>query len=581
MVVAVLAAGSPAAAQTGNADPIMPLGEVERDMKCTGYSVFRETAIASFDVQVIDIVGGGQDGARILVRLSGEAVDGTGVGPGFSGSPFYCPGSDGRMKNAGAISETIGEFGGKTVLATPTESIVSNPPDAPGPKQPTPPTARSASRTGTGPNQEVRRRFPGARRMATPLTIGGLDQRIFGLVRQIAARQGRTVLQAPQVPARQSQAAPGNPLRPGSAVSIGLSSGAVSIGAVGTVAYTDAEKVWSFGHPFDGVGPRALILQDAYVAAIISNPNAGGEAGSTYKLAGALSDLGSVGNDAFSAVVGRVGGPPPITPVRIFTRDLDTGADQSTEVKVADETDAGTPIGVSPLSIVGPLAITQAGTETMRSAPTRVAGTMCVQITLRERPKPIRVCNRYVSDGTSPAPGGLGNLVALRAGSDVAEMLALLDAYRPSNLHVTELAARLTLERGQRQAFMRKIRLPRRVRPGQVVPVKLDVQVVRGPKRTLTFKARIPRSTGRGLRSLTFRGEDPDLADDFGGLTITLGGEDEEEDTTGPRTLKELVREIRKVERYDGIRIGKSGLRFYKHPELRIGGRASTDVDVR
>ena len=67
------------------------------------------------------------DGPRILIRVSGEAVDRTGVGPGFSGSPVYSQAG----RNAGAISEAIGEYNGKTVLATPIEEILSNPPDAP------------------------------------------------------------------------------------------------------------------------------------------------------------------------------------------------------------------------------------------------------------------------------------------------------------------------------------------------------------------------------------------------------------------------------------------------------------------
>src|SRR3712207_830327 len=113
MIVVGLVAGSlagavPAGAQTGSGDPIMPLDEVQPGMRCTGYSVVQGTGIASFDVEILEVIGGGQDGARLLVRASGPAVDQTGIGSGFSGSPIYCPGNDGRQKNAGAISETIG-----------------------------------------------------------------------------------------------------------------------------------------------------------------------------------------------------------------------------------------------------------------------------------------------------------------------------------------------------------------------------------------------------------------------------------------------------------------------------------------
>ena len=114
-------------------DPIMPLGEVHSGMQCTGYSVVRGTDIASFRVEVLDVIDAdpAETGPRILVQASGPAVDSTGIGPGFSGSPIYCPDNQGTQRNIGAISESIGEYGGKVVLATPIESILANPVDAP------------------------------------------------------------------------------------------------------------------------------------------------------------------------------------------------------------------------------------------------------------------------------------------------------------------------------------------------------------------------------------------------------------------------------------------------------------------
>src|SRR3712207_4032288 len=74
-------------------DPIMPLGEVRSGMQCTAYSVVRGTDVAPFAIEVIDVVDDRASGTgpRILVRASGPAVDETGLGPGFSGSPIYCP----------------------------------------------------------------------------------------------------------------------------------------------------------------------------------------------------------------------------------------------------------------------------------------------------------------------------------------------------------------------------------------------------------------------------------------------------------------------------------------------------------
>src|SRR3954452_19267928 len=121
---AILAGIAPGTAQAG--DPVMPLSQLHAGMRCTGYSVIRGTEISSFDVEIIDVVSGdasAKDGPRLLVRVSGPGGDQTGVGPGFSGSPIYCRDSAGIARNAGAISESIGDYGGRTVLATPIEEM--------------------------------------------------------------------------------------------------------------------------------------------------------------------------------------------------------------------------------------------------------------------------------------------------------------------------------------------------------------------------------------------------------------------------------------------------------------------------
>ena len=110
------------------ADPIMPLSEVRPGMRCTGLSVIKGTTISSFDVEILDVIApeAGLSGPRILIRVSGPAVDETGIGPGFSGSPVIC---DGR--NAGAISEGLGEYGNHVALATPIEGMLERPPAPP------------------------------------------------------------------------------------------------------------------------------------------------------------------------------------------------------------------------------------------------------------------------------------------------------------------------------------------------------------------------------------------------------------------------------------------------------------------
>ncbi len=572
---ALLMGVAPGVAEAG--DPIMPLSELRPGMRCTGYSVIRGTEISSFDVEIVDVVSGdasANDGPRILLRVSGPAVDATGVGPGFSGSPVYCRDGAGVARNAGAISESIGSYGGKTVLATPIEEILANPAEAPR-ARPIAPRGARASRIG--------RVLP----LADPLTVSGLSRGLARRLTEAGAKARRPVLAAPAMPLAPF---PAEPPRPGSSLSVGYSSGDLAVGAVGTVAYVDADRVWGFGHPFENSGLRSLLLQDAYVYTVISNPNVGDDTGSTYKLAAAGHTLGTISNDASAAVVGRSGRPPVTVPVRIFTEDEDTGEKATLGARVADETDVGTPTGGSALTFVAPLALAQGASAILRSAPGQLSGTVCVRIALRERKRPLRFCNRYASAIAPSDPEAGENIVAAGAASDALSALTELDDFKLRRLHVTEFAARVKLRRGLRQAFIRSVTMPRRVRRGQRVRVTLHLRVVRGPRITRSFRLRVPHALRPGRRHLAFTGRDVDDPDSdlFGALveTITFGGDDGEDDGAGDPgagSLDALAARVRDIARYDGVtlRAGDRRVRAYRDADLRISGRGAATVRVR
>src|ERR1700754_4280314 len=113
-------------------DPTMPLAQVQAGMRCTGYSVIQGTEISAFDVQVLDVAGGEAAGiGNILVQVSGPAVDATGIGPGFSGSPIYCLDGAGVARNIGAISQSVNEYGGHVAPAAPIGALLRTPVDGP------------------------------------------------------------------------------------------------------------------------------------------------------------------------------------------------------------------------------------------------------------------------------------------------------------------------------------------------------------------------------------------------------------------------------------------------------------------
>src|SRR4051812_15129952 len=127
LILLVLAAVPGRAAAAGA--PTMPLADVRPGMHCTASSVVRGTAVSSFDADVVDVVAPQVtgEGPRILVQVSGDAIEPGGVGPGFSGSPIVCPGADGVGREIGAISESVGDTNNQLVLATPIEAILGEP----------------------------------------------------------------------------------------------------------------------------------------------------------------------------------------------------------------------------------------------------------------------------------------------------------------------------------------------------------------------------------------------------------------------------------------------------------------------
>jgi len=549
-------------------DPVMPLGEVRSGMQCTGYSVVRGTDVASFAVEVIDVVDDRASGSgpRILVKTSGPAVDETGMGPGFSGSPIYCADAQGVPRSIGAVSESVGEYGGKVVLATPIEAILGNPVDAPHAK-------------------DARSTLARARPLAAPLTVTGLNTRLGAALQRAAARRGRLVLAAPAGPLGSF---PVQQLRAGSAFAVGYASGDIGASAIGTVAYTDADRVWGFGHRLDGVGARSLLLQDAYVFRVINNPIALGEFAGTYKYAAAGHDVGTLTNDALAAVVGRVGGLPETIPVRVSAIDLDAGAKRTVATDVADESGVDQPSGGSMLTFLAPLAVTQAAGTVLGGSPARLTGRACFAIGFREARRPARFCNRYVTD--APDPLGAGNVVAGAASTDLLEALALVESFKAAEVHVTGVDVDVQIARGQRQAFLLGVRLPRRARAGEKVAATLRLRHVRGRAERRRVKLRLPSDLRPGKRRVVFTGADVDAAGgdlfelfeiDFG-----FGGSGGK---LGPPSVRSLLEQIRGLARYDGISARRPssdpedfdpGEPSYRDPRLRISGRAKASIKI-
>jgi len=525
----------------------MKLADVRAGMECSALSVVHGTAPAEFRVTVLDVLSGEPEaiGARILFRASGPAVDATGIGPGFSGSPIYCPDATGAKRVAGAISEGIGQYGNKVALATPIEEMLGVTSRAP--------QARKASAL-----------LSSARPLASPLTVSGLSASVRRALSAAARRSNTPLLAAPAAPALPY--APYSPT-PGTSIAAGISTGDIALAAIGTVTYRDGDKLWAFGHPLEAAGRRSLPLLDAYVFSVIDNP-LGIEDMTTYKLATAGRPVGTLTNDGLSAIAGRIGPLPSTIPLTVSARDLTSGRTRTLRVRVADERDLDLGTG---LDEVGSIAASEAMATVLGAAPPRFSTSMCLRVSVAQRRKPLRFCQRYFE--------GFGPL------DDLSAAFSLLDGYKFGPLGIRSISVRMRLRPVVREAFILAAKAPLRVRRGQRVRVQVLLQRSRAGRTQIAFPYRVPRDAKPGLRLLTIRGQSG--GDDLGGLEDffieLLGGGG---GGGGPvRSVGELAARIGALGSPEGIRASlkakDKGPVVYSDKRLLIRGKTQLPLLVR
>jgi hypothetical protein len=566
------------------ADPIMPLEDVQRGMQCEGRSVFRGTTIETFDVEILDVIA--QDpmgsGPVILFRASGPAVDDTGLGFGFSGSPIYCPDENGQLRNAGAVFAGVDDYGNDTALATPIEEILSMPLQ-------TPPQARPATRAEQH-----------AEDWTTPLMVAGAGPAVRQALWHAAANADVPLIHAP---ATASQVSTGTDLQPGSAVAGSISSGAIGLNAIGTVAYRDdANRIWAFGHPLDGAGERSLLMQGAFVHQVIGNPNPPGFNLGTYKLASAGDIAGTIDFDGNWAISGTLGTMPTTIPV-VVRASGPTGDLERAVTLVADESPLNHPSGFAALSLVTSIAVSDRVFAALGSSGGRSYGRMCLRIDIQELRRPMRFCNRYIGDGQFLG----GTEIAM--GGDAATAATLVERFDRRQLHVDRVRAKLDVHEGLRFARLRGASGPHRVRPGERIPIRITYQRPREKLESSRFTVRVPIGLKPGRRTLRLSGSGADPGDASLEAIFSAGLSPDDLFFGGggppsPARVEKLARAIHDIHRYDGIRgtfrsprkrdrnledfidffgiadVGFGGRPVFRHPRLRIAGTAKVPVRV-
>lgn len=442
--------------QTGRvfaAIPIITAEELQPGMRGIAKTVIQGATIETFDVEVLGVTGSGSEGRNILVKASGDVIDRAGgIAQGMSGSPVYI---DGRLAGAVAYGRSFSDPA--YCFLTPIEDMLKM-------FEPTEPR----------PSVFLPKN--------TPLMAAGFSEAGLAYLQE---KLSPLSLQAVAAPAG-SSGLNDVVLEPGSSVGVELIRGDVSLGAIGTVTWTDEEgRILAFGHPFLQRGAVDYFMTNAWIFASIPNME------SAYKIGVLGKTMGNVKQDRYSGVGGQLGGLPKIIPVFVAVTDVDRGINKSAAVQlVTDE------LLVSPLVD----AVTY---NTVSKAIDRTGGgtaRVSFRITARGDKSGEIVVSR---ENMFYAPANLAQTLN-------AELLYATEMLMKNKFEkVTIFDVNVNVEAGSSVdvAEISKARLlTREVKPGEKALIEIEFQPYRGEpfKRTFTFK--VPEGTKPGPLPIMVRG---------------------------------------------------------------------------
>jgi hypothetical protein len=497
---AVLLALGLAAPAAHAADPIMPLTDVRAGMQCTALTVISGLEPVSFDATVISVEGGPRPvDAGIVMRFSGDAVANGGIAEGFSGSPVYCPDPSGVMRNIGAVAYGIGQYDNLVGQVTPIEAMLAEPTSADAPSAPlignAPATSASKAKSKKSATAAVatttKTTTAATDAHAIPLTLSGPRGALASVFSNAAAKAGKRLLVSPLATRAQ---APAGGLKAGDAVAATQVYGDVSAGAIGTVTYVDGDKIYAFGHPFNGTGAARLQLERAQISTVINSPTIADQA--SYKLGSAVGPVGTINFDGVSGVAGLLGAAPPSIPVGTTIKDAGGTVIQQATANVIDERAVR---GGGTADLLGLGAAANAGTALQRlTTQSAIGGSAraCTTIFLKNNEKPLSACvdtvvARPTSDGGVETGVADAVAAAVAPATSVERFLKLVDHVQTD----------ITFRKEADDAEIVKIIAPKHPKAGSSTTVRVVVvQGSTGDRREIPVKVRIPRS-GAGHRT--------------------------------------------------------------------------------
>ena len=278
--------------------PLMPIRDLRPGMQGIGKTVIQGDTIEEFNVEILGVQGSEATGYSVFVRLYGDLIEKTGgVAQGMSGSPVYV---DGRLVGAVAFGKVFNDP--HYCFLTPIGRMLSLLDE---------PKALPADWLPQG----------------TALQAGGFTEYGLSYLQEKLAPLGLEAVSAVGVGQGSGKA-----LEPGSAVGASILQGDMTLGALGTVTWTDDKgNVLAFGHPFMQRGKSNIFMTKAWVLGVVPNMQ------SSYKVGNMGEPIGTFTQDRSSGIGGSQGKLPTTIPLFITVNDTGRGQGVSMRLEVVED----------------------------------------------------------------------------------------------------------------------------------------------------------------------------------------------------------------------------------------------------
>ena len=298
-------------------------------MKGFGLSVMRGTKIERFDIEIIGVLRKAlpqQD--LVLIRCAGLGLEHSGIVAGMSGSPVYVEDATHGARLVGALSYGFAFNKDPVAGVTPIGAML---PELDRKLKPLPETQRLIADADV---RSANVRVPQfgdvtMRPVAVPFAVAGLHPDAVAALNTAMEPLGLTAMAA--TTGGSATTRPTAPFEPGSAISLTLARGDVSISGVGTVTWVRGDQYLAFGHPFKGLGQVHLPVGGADVQWILASQQ------NSFKMAVPTADIGVLDQDRQPAIAGRIGPRAAMIPVHVQVQAPDTGETRHWNAEVVDQ----------------------------------------------------------------------------------------------------------------------------------------------------------------------------------------------------------------------------------------------------